>query len=547
MIRLKGGRIIDPANGRDEVGDLFIEGGRIVAAPNIPDSVKEAYDLTGKIVMAGGVDLHSHIAGNNVNLSRTLLLEQHPGMDPHPGHAPFSTAPWSTYETGRLYAEMGFTTVIEPALVAQGAVQAHLELADIPYIDRGALAVLGNTDFLLQMLRDGEGGTDMLDDYVAWSVAATKCLGVKVVNAGGGAAFKENVRTFGLDDVVPSYGVSSRTIMQALIASVNRLGIPHPLHVHCNNLGVAGDSYITAIQTMEAAGGLPIHLAHLQFYAYANEGKRHFSSASAFLAEAISQHKNVTTDVGQVMFGQTVTLSGDVVRQYASLSEARPKKTILWDGDGTGGGIVPYAYKAKNYYNALQWAIGLELFLLIDDPWRVYFTTDHPNGAPFTTYPQILHLLMDAGERAAWIARLPKKAMDMALLPQLTREYSLYEIAIMSRAAPARLLGLADRGQLGVGAAADISVYTEQADKTAMFSAADYVFKDGELIVESGKVKPYRWGRTHHLTPPKGSGQIDAWLERYYAEQYGLPAGAFAVPDAFSGGSSHFEVHPCRK
>ena len=49
----------------------------------------------------------------------------------------------------------------------------------------------------------------------------------------------------------------------------------------------------------------------------------------------------------------------------------------------------------SDFYNAMQWAIGLELFLLIDDPWRVFFTTDHPNGAPFTTYPEIFALLMD--------------------------------------------------------------------------------------------------------------------------------------------------------
>lgn len=546
MIRLKGGRIIDPANGRDEIGDIFIEGGRIVAAPADPEA-HETYDLSGRIVMAGGIDIHSHIAGGNVNMSRILLLEQHPGMDPHPGHAPYSTARWSTYETGRLYAEMGYTMVVEPALVAQGAMQAHLELADIPYIDRAGLAVLGNTDFLLQMLRDGNRGTDVLDDYVAWSVAATKCLGVKVINAGGGLAFKENVRTFGLDDVVPSYGVSSRAIMQALLTSVNRLGIPHPLHVHCNNLGVPGSSFVTAIETMEAAGGLPIHLAHIQFYGYGTEGKRSFSSAATMLAEALAFHKNVTVDIGQVMFGQTVTISGDVIRQYSGTGLAKPRKWILWDGDGTGGGIVPYKYSEKNFYNAMQWAIGLELFLLLDDPWRVFFTTDHPNGAPFTTYPQILHLLMDANERAEWIAEMPPRAREMMLLPQLRREYSLYEIAIMTRAAPARLLGLKDRGHLGVGAAADISVYTDRPDKTAMFSNADYVFKDGDLIVEDGEIKPYRFGRTHFIRPPQGSAQIDAWLKRYYDNYYGgLSHNVFAVPDAFSGGASHFEEQPCR-
>lgn len=542
MIRLKGGHIIDPANGRDETGDLYIEAGRIVAPPPNAGTV-ETIDVSGRVVMAGAIDIHSHIAGGSVNMSRLLMADTRPEGEPHPGHLPFSTASSSTYETGRLYAEMGYTTVVEPALLPHDALGAHLQLADTPFIDRAALAVLGNDDFLLRILGEDRNDT-ILDDYVAWSVARAKCLGVKVINAGGAAAFKENVRTFGLDDVVPSYGLSSRTIVEALLGSVNRLGIPHPLHVHCNNLGVAGN-FITAIETMEAAGGLPIHLAHLQFYGYGSEGKRAFSSASAFLAEAIAYHKNVTVDVGQVMFGQTVTVSADVPRQYASRGSADPGKWIVWDGDSSGGGVLPYRYKAESYYNALQWAVGLELFLLIDDPWRVFFTTDHPNGAHFTTYPQILHLLMDRDERARWIEGLPKSAMGMSLLPQLKREYSLYEVAIMTRAAPARLLGLADRGQLGVGAAADIAVYTPSADKTAMFGKADYVFKDGTLIVERGKAKPYRWGRTHHLRPGHDS-QIESWLQRYYQGEFGLAADSFAVPDRLGAAASHFQEVRCR-
>ena len=49
----------------------------------------------------------------------------------------------------------------------------------------------------------------------------------------------------------------------------------------------------------------------------------------------------------------------------------------------------------------MQFAAGLELFLLIDDPWRVFFTTDHPNGAPFTAYPDLFALLMSRDVRAA--------------------------------------------------------------------------------------------------------------------------------------------------
>src|SRR5262249_40442888 len=160
------------------------------------------------------------------------------------------------------------------------------------------------------------------------------------------------------DDIVPEYGVSSRAIVKTLQHAVTALGVPHPLHVHCNNLGLAG-SADTALATIAAAEGLPLHLAHLQFYGYGREGERGFSSAAARLAEAVNGAKSVTVDVGQVMFGQTVTISLDVLRQFNARNQARPRKWVLFDGDANGAGIVPYQYRAGDFHNAVQWAVGL--------------------------------------------------------------------------------------------------------------------------------------------------------------------------------------------
>src|SRR5262245_29832791 len=199
LIVLKGGRVIDPVNGRDGVGDLWIENDRIVAPP-LGKQVDDVHDVSGKIVMAGAIDIHSHIAGGNVNSARLLLPEKHQNFLPYPAALPFSTTKWSTFETGTLYASMGFTTVIEPAIVPHQAFQAHLELSDIPIIDKGILSVLGNDDFLLSLLRDGESPS-AVSDYVASVLAASNGLGVKCINAGGATAFKYNVRAFGVDGV----------------------------------------------------------------------------------------------------------------------------------------------------------------------------------------------------------------------------------------------------------------------------------------------------------------------------------------------------------
>jgi formylmethanofuran dehydrogenase subunit A len=534
---IKGGRVIDPANGRDGVGDVWLRDARIVDAPAGDRRADQTYDASGKIVMAGAIDIHSHIAGSNVNTARLLLPDPASATAQAPSHIALPA-----FRTGCLYAAMGFTTVVEPAVAPTYALQAHLELADIPIIDKATLAILGNDDFLLDLLRRKESAS-AVRDYVAWTLATSRSLGIKVINAGGAAAFKANVRAFSLDDVVPFYGVSSRDIVKALQHAVHELGVPHPLHVHCNNLGLAGNAE-TALATIAAADALPLHLAHLQFYGYGKEGPRGFSSAAAKLAEAVNGGRNVTIDVGQVMFGQTVTISSDVLRQFNARHRASPRKWVIYEGEGNGGGVVPYHYRANDFYNAVQWAVGLELFLLINDPARVFFTTDHPNGAPFTTYPDILALLMSRELRAQWIATLPAAATEVTTLPSITREYSLNEIAIMTRAAPAKLLGLGDRGHLGPGARADIAVYSEEPDKAKMFRAAHLVFKYGELVVRDGAVTDVRWGRA--LTAqPEHDGAIERRMRQYCNDHYGLSPDFLAVPEHAIGRPDPFEPVPC--
>src|SRR5260370_34486834 len=59
---LKGGRIIDPANGRDEIADIGFEGGRVAAVGSgLPLRGAETVDARGRIVVPGLIDLHTHV------------------------------------------------------------------------------------------------------------------------------------------------------------------------------------------------------------------------------------------------------------------------------------------------------------------------------------------------------------------------------------------------------------------------------------------------------------------------------------------------------
>ncbi len=503
ITKLAGGRVFDPANRiSGEVRDIFIEDGRIAAAPDKP-KIDRTYDLRGLMVMAGAIDIHSHITGGKVNLARLLTSEDHRDVAIARGALTRSGTGHATptsFATGYRYAAMGYTAAFEPAMVPSNARAAHIEMADLPIVDKGTYVMLGNDELLLRMLAEG-AEQERINDYVAWMIQATAALGIKTVNPGGISAFKFNGRGLDIDQPGPQHGVMPRDIIRALARAVHELGILHPLHTHCNNLGIPGN-IDTTLATIAAAEGFPIHLTHAQFHSYGTEGDRHFSSGAARLAEAVNRNPNVTLDVGQIMFGQTVTTSADTMTQYRNRVFAKPDKWLLMDIECDGGcGIVPFRYRDKNFVNALQWAIGLELFLLIEDPWRVFLTTDHPNGAPFTAYPMLVRLLMDRGYRNECLKTIHPAAQKATTLGSITREYTLEEIAIMTRAAPARILGLADRGQLGVGAAADITVYEDDTDRERMFRAPRYVFKGGVEVAGADGLAAVPMGMTHVVRP----------------------------------------------
>jgi formylmethanofuran dehydrogenase subunit A len=525
---LKNGRLYDPAQQKNGVlEDIYIAQGRIVAKPSDPSKVTKTFDLSGKIVMAGAIDMHSHIGGGKINIARMMLPEfqeskQYSEPEAHictPNCSHHATP--NTTDTGFRYIEMGYTAAFEPALMPINARQAHLEMADTPMIDKGGYAMLGNDDYFLRMLASKKDQKS-INDYVAWILHSTQSIGIKVVNPGGINAFKFNQRKLDLDENNRHYQISPREILKSLSRAVHELGIAKPLHVHCNNLGAAGN-FETTLNTMSASDGLPMHLTHIQFHSYGTEGDKKFSSAAAQISEALNKNKHITADVGQILFGQTVTASGDSMMQQLNAKHANPKKSVLMDIECDAGcGVLPFKYRDQNYVNALQWAIGLELFLSVEDPWRIFLTTDHPNGAPFTSYPHLIRLLMDKSFRNEAFAKLNLDAQAMSNLTSLNREYSLYEIAIMTRAGAAKLIGLNDRGHLGVGAGADITVYTDQADREAMFAKPDYVFKDGELVVKDGKVVKVVWGTTHTTKPAFDIGvekDLKDYFDRYHTMQ----------------------------
>ena len=495
-LRITGGTVYDPAHAVDGVvREVCIEGGRIVA--ELPAGAPRL-DVRGMVVMPGGVDIHAHVAGSSVNHARRLLPEEHTadpvpaprladGLPPRSGTG--GTVP-STFATGYRYAGLGYTTAMEAAVAPLAARQAHAELDDTPLIDAGFFVLLGNDDYLLRQIAAGE--TARARDYAAWLLGVTRAYAIKIVNPGGVALWKGGGGTrnvSGLDDAVGSSAVTPRKILETLAGAANALALPHPVHIHCNNLGQAGN-VATTLESMRALSGQRAHFTHLQFHSYGGERGKGWKSGARDVIEYVNGHPELSVDVGQVMFGPATTVTADGPVEHLLYASSGRKWVNVDTELETGCGIVPYTYREKAAVAALQWAVGLELFLLAKDPWRVVLSTDHPNGGTFLSYPELIRLLMDRAYRDERLKGVNQKLLaGSALLDGLTREYTLGEIAIVTRAGPARLLGLSHKGHLAPGADADVTVYAPDADRAKMFAAARYVIKAGAIVVEEGQLR----------------------------------------------------------
>lgn len=537
---VKNGFVYDPLNDvNGEKMDVAVKDGKVVEKVNERKAKK--IDASGMLVMPGGVDIHTHIAGSEVNTGRLLRPEDHFRdfeQKTSITRSGVGRSIPSTFTTGYRYSRMGYTTIMNPSMPPLEAKHTHEELNDTPMVDKASYPLLGDWWFVLEYL--AQGNIEECARHIAWIMNTTKGYAIKIVNPGGLEAwgFGQNVKS--LDDQVPHFCTTPREIIRGLCKVNKLLNFPHTIHVHTNNLGKPGN-YLTALETMKCVEDLAvedkpaIHLTHCQFSAFKGDDWRTLESGADEIANYINNHSHATIDMGQVIFTDTTTMTADGPFQYA-LYGLTGNKWVNHDVETeTSAGIVPFHYRRKSYVHAIQWSIGLELALLIEDPWKIFMTTDHPNGGPFTAYPKIIAWLISKKARQASLKRINPRARSRSLLPSIDRELSFYEIATVTRAGQAKALGLKRKGHLGVGADADIAVYNVNPETTdpsrkykavrRAFKRAAYTVKGGKLIVRNGEILKHVDGCTMWLDvqvsePARITDEMKRRFKEYWTVEY---------------------------
>jgi hypothetical protein len=434
---IRGGRVIDPANGLDAAHDIGIRQGRVDKVSEHLDSygVSQVLNADGHLVMPGHIDTHAHLSSPGGNVDRAF------------GHV--------------MLAESGTTTALdlagEPSNLAEGVRQrgAGLNVACllglVPFKtvaeDDPRPAVLRDT--IVSALKRGAIGIKMLGGYHPFTPEAT----ADAIEAANGqqawAAFHVGTKETGSD----------LTGLREVPALVGK-GRLHVAHINSYTRGMV---LSPAEECREAFRIL--------------ESKRGQLVSEAYLAQINGTNGKCDED-GNVAYN--VAQNCLKARGYPP-TEKGLRQALL---DGYGSALVERE--------------GRIALVTGEEAVRVWQAARTDTGLSFPVNPASSAFTLATGKYPDGEFRVDAVSTDGGSLPRnvaIERTMALVAFGALSLPDavrklswnPARMLGLLNKGHFSEGADADITVVDPQTGKAVMaLVAGKVIMKDGRAVAKGG-------------------------------------------------------------
>lgn len=422
---IKNGYVIDPGSKLEGCFDLAVSGGKIEKIAEHIDAAKadEVFDAEGNCVIPGIIDLHTHMSGD------------FGGRYAH-----------------KMVAEVGVTTTLDMAGPIESSVDmaakfgAGINVACIHMV-RGNVTIESEDpsrdaikDFLAEALKKGAIGCKILGGHYPLSAEAT----------------------------------------ERVIEVANERGAYVAFHVGTKNTGSNLDGFLEAIKL---ANGKALHIAHVN--SYCRGQIRNAVEESNIAIAALIDNPNITSEAYISPFNGT---SG---KCSAGVPESNVTKTCLKTGgvepseqglekailagwahvNSPEGGriILQTGREALEVWRANATDIAISFPINPFDARALITTAKRPDGS-FA----VDALSTDGGG-------IPRNVIiDSGLSLVKLNGLTLREFVVKTSLNPAAILGLKNKGHLGLGMDADITVMNLQTQK-AMMS-----FVGGKIVMFKG-------------------------------------------------------------
>ena len=498
---IKNGLIYDPINSIEgEKKDILIEKGIIVEKISNPKDVKEI-DAKGKTVIPSGLDIHTHVASQQVNWARLLGMKNK-----------LFTEIWEGLTLKNIainYISNGYTFILEASVFPSIAKQTLFNFKQIPVIDKGMLLNVSNL-WALELEFQRAKIEDMAI-FLSDLLSKTYGFGFKIYNPFEAESWNFKELRNDIESSGRLYNFTALDVYKNLTKCVEYLGLPHSIHAHIegyeNEVGIK--NLFTILENIKSLNLKPnpkaslvkqreqiFHIAHANAYTQDGNNEK--------LIKFLNENQTFDIDLGFIGFDQInplITSDRRLInsRLTPDLLE-NPYKLINSAVESEGDIFVSMRnFKKENYLDCILWASALDLALNIKNKFQISFSLNYPNYSNINNIPEIATWLVSKNARDRYIENMNNKFIKDNTLQNNEKTLTFNEFIILTRASPAKSLGLGNiKGNLGVGADADINILDlniEDIDleknyeglKSAL-SHIEYVIKAGKIIKKQEKI-----------------------------------------------------------
>jgi formylmethanofuran dehydrogenase subunit A len=487
-IIIKNGLVFDPLNQiSGEINDILIEDGKIVEKFISQNEIKEI-DASGKTVIPGALDIHSHIASQQVNWVRLLGTKNKAILER-----------WNllTLENiAEAYVSNGYTFLLEANVYPTLSRQTIFNFKNLPVVDKGMLLNVSNLWALEDEFQRAK--IQELSFFLSDLLKTCKGFGIKVYNPFEAEMWNFNSVRENIEQGGKLYNFSALDVYRALTEASEVLRLPHSIHAHIegyeyetgkNNLKTILEKINFTEIKSEGDGNhmrnQVFHLAHANTY--------NIDGDNSDLINQLNKNTNLDLDFAMIGFDQINPLISSDRRLINNYIQQKNTKLIRSAIESEGDSFVGFRkFDKTDIKHCFFWANAIDLALNVENKWQIQLSFNFPNYSHVYDLPQIATWLLSSDARRTFMEDMNPEFLKQTFLNGNDKVLDFNEFIIITRASPAKSLGLGKiKGSFTPGADGDLNILDidiNQIDPSKDFKLIEKALHNIEYVLKGGQI-----------------------------------------------------------
>ena len=488
---VKNGFVFDPFNNIEgEKKDILIENGKVVDKFVSSSDIREI-DAKGKTVIPAALEIHAHVASQQLNWVRLL------GSNNQDFQKQWNGLTLNTI--AKDYVSNGYTFILEANVFPSLTKQTIFDLKRLPVLDKAFLLNTSNLwalelEFQKEMI---EEGAVLLSDLLE----KVKGFGLKAYNPFEAEYWNWKVVRKNLIDKGRLFNFAPMDVYEKLPRFVEHLGLPHSIHAHIEGYEThnSKENLLITLNKVKSLGLKPnpknnLGIKRSQIFHLAHGSSYNIDGDNSELIKFYGENQDFDMDLGFIGFNSLnplITSDRHLINKL--ITSENSSKLIRSSIESEGDSFSTFRnFKKNNKDDCVMWANAIDLALHID-PWQLQFSVNYPNYANIINLPEISSWLISTKAREQFMNGMEPTFLKNNPITSIREELSFNDFIIITRSSPAKSLGIGSiKGNLGLGADGDLNVLDLNLTTTdiskdfekfkSALSKIEFVIKSGEII-----------------------------------------------------------------